>query len=593
MQRLLLAALLLLTTISAGFAQNQRSCGAMEYLYLQQQQDPGLQGRMQQIEDFTQEYVQRAGHQRNNGVVTIPVVVHVVYRTSAENISDAQVLSQIQVLNEDFRRTNGDATNFWPQAADVNIEFCMATVDPNGNPTNGITRTSTKKRSFSYTNDGVKFAGAGGKDAWPADQYLNIWVCNLGSGLLGYAQFPGGNAATDGVVCGYQYFGTIGTATPPFNLGRTATHEVGHWLNLRHIWGDGACGADDFVNDTPESDAPNYGCATGHVSCGTRDMVENYMDYSDDGCMNLFTAGQGTRMNALFAPGGLRASLLTSPGCGNVAAVCNTPSNLSTSNISNTGARFSWSTVTGATSYDLRYRETGATKWTDVVGLTTTSYTASGLTECTDYEWQVLANCAEGGSSAYANAVSFLTTGCVAGTCESPTNVQANSPNNTVTISWNAVTGAISYEVGIRQAGRGNFQTFTTTNTSISISGLRRNRTYEYYVLANCLGGQSAPVGGTFVAGSGNRGGETDAIIFMQPNPASNVLTLSWNDMGDTPINFTVVDVTGRVVFQESNVDAWLGGWDIQVSGWAEGMYLLHVYDEDGVITTERFVVNH
>ena len=271
--------------------------------------------KLQRIEEQTRNFIQNTDARAVNGVITIPVVVHVVYNTSTENISDAQVQSQIDVLNEDFRRTNSDADNTWSQAADTEIEFCLASVDPNGNATNGITRTSTSVTAFS-TNDNMKFNSSGGKDAWPAADYLNMWSCDISGGILGYAQFPGGDPATDGVVMDYQYFGTIGTATAPFDLGRTATHEVGHWLNLRHIWGDGGCGVDDFVSDTPTSDAANYGCATGHVSCSSTDMVQNYMDYSDDACMNLYTAGQKTRMRALFEPGGARASLLNSAACG-------------------------------------------------------------------------------------------------------------------------------------------------------------------------------------------------------------------------------------------------------------------------------------
>ncbi|MCB0624470.1 MAG: zinc metalloprotease, partial [Saprospiraceae bacterium] len=176
------------------------------------------------------------------------------------------------------------------------------------------TRTSTSVTAFS-ANDNMKFNSSGGKDAWPAGSYLNIWVCDLSGGLLGYAQFPGGPASTDGVVIDYAYFGTIGTATPPFHLGRTATHEVGHWLNLRHIWGDGPCSVDDFVTDTPTSDAANYGCPIGHVSCSTTDMVQNYMDYTDDACMNLYTTGQKNRMRAVFDTGGARQSLLNSTAC--------------------------------------------------------------------------------------------------------------------------------------------------------------------------------------------------------------------------------------------------------------------------------------
>ncbi|MBL6646048.1 MAG: zinc metalloprotease, partial [Flavobacteriales bacterium] len=271
----------------------------------------------ERIEEHTAEWAPMVAQQRaanQNAVVTIPVVFHVVYRTAEENISDAQIQTQLDVLNADFRRLNADADNVWSQAADTEIEFCLASFDPDGNSTTGILRVPTTVNGFG-TNDAVKFSSQGGSDAWPYTDYLNFWVCNIGGGILGYAQFPGGSAATDGIVNGYQYTGTIGTATPPFDLGRTATHEVGHWLNLRHIWGDGNCNVDDFVSDTPTSDAPNYGCALGHVSCNTTDMVQNYMDYSDDACMNLFTQGQTDRMLALFQPGGFRESLLTSNGC--------------------------------------------------------------------------------------------------------------------------------------------------------------------------------------------------------------------------------------------------------------------------------------
>ena len=281
-----------------------------------------MQDRLQEIEKATRRFIDDP-NKAVTGVITIPVVVHVVYNNSSENISDAQIMSQMTVLTDDFRRLNSDANNNWPQAADSEIEFCLATVDPQGNTTSGITRTSTSVTSFS-ANDNMKFNSTGGKDAWPASDYLNIWVCDLSGGLLGYAQFPGGPSSTDGVVCDYQYFGTTGTATPPFDLGRTATHEVGHWLNLRHIWGDGGCGVDDFVSDTPLSDNPNYGCPAGHSSCGTLDMIENYMDYTDDGCMNLYTDGQKTRMRALFDTNGFRQSLLNSPGCGSGnPATCN------------------------------------------------------------------------------------------------------------------------------------------------------------------------------------------------------------------------------------------------------------------------------
>ena len=301
----------------ADKADRERVCHTMGNLDRLLHEDAKMARRMSLIEKQTQSYVHSVRQnpaQRSQMMITIPVVFHVLYNTAAENISDAQIMSQLQILNDDFRRLNADQDNVWAQAADTQIEFCLATQDPNGNPTDGILRVSTNVTSFG-TNDAMKFTSQGGSDAWPASDYMNFWVCDLGSSLLGYAQFPGGPANTDGIVCNYTATGNTGTAQAPFDLGRTATHEVGHYLNLRHIWGDGGCGASDFVDDTPDSDGPNYGCALGSVACNTEDMVQNYMDYSDDACMNLFTQGQSDRMNALFVPGGARASLANSPGC--------------------------------------------------------------------------------------------------------------------------------------------------------------------------------------------------------------------------------------------------------------------------------------
>ena len=311
--------------VSISFAQKahegHRECASMDNLEYRMQQDPTLEGRMAEIEAYTQNKIREMSQNRIDGdVITIPVVVHIIYNTAQENISDAQIQSQIDVLNEDFRRLNSDADNTWSQAADVQIEFCLATIDESGNATNGITRKSSTRTSWG-TNDAMKSSAQGGTDAWDTSKYLNMWVCNIGGGILGYAQFPGGNPLTDGVVMSPQYFGSSAKGTgfylsAPFDLGRTTTHEVGHFLNLRHIWGDGNCAFDDFVADTPTSDAPNFGCATGHVSCGSVDMVQNYMDYSNDGCMNLFTQGQADRMRVTLLPGGVRASLGASDQCG-------------------------------------------------------------------------------------------------------------------------------------------------------------------------------------------------------------------------------------------------------------------------------------
>jgi hypothetical protein len=259
-------------------------------------------------------------------VTTIPVVVHVVHRERAEDIPDDQITSQIAVLNADYRKANADLSTvpppFTAMAADALVQFSLATTDPDGNPTTGITRTKTSVKGFG-SDDAVKRAATGGVDAWPADRYLNMWVCQLEGGLLGYAQFPGGPPETDGVVMLHSAFGTTGTATAPFNLGRTTTHEVGHWLNLRHIWGDDGtgCNGSDFVADTPNQAGPNYGVPTWpKLSCDNGphgDMFMNYMDYVDDAAMCMFTVGQVHRMHA--ALDGPRA------GLGEVAPVGDAP----------------------------------------------------------------------------------------------------------------------------------------------------------------------------------------------------------------------------------------------------------------------------
>ena len=297
-----------------------RNCGTMEHLDEIKLNDPQVEQRMQVEESVIQNWIANNPESLMLNVITIPVVVHIVYKTSAQNISDNDVYSQIQVLNDDFRKTNSDASSvpsaFSGLAADCEIEFCLAVRDPSGNVTTGITRTSTTTSSFSgYTS--MKYSSSGGQNAWNTSDYLNIWVCNLASGLLGFATFPGGNPSTDGIVCDYAYFGDI-SATSPYDKGRTATHEVGHWLNLRHIWGDSNCG-NDYVSDTPTQASSNGGCpsfpstsnCTGNAPNG--DMFMNYMDYTYDACMYMFSSGQKTRMRATL--NGSRSSLQSSNGC--------------------------------------------------------------------------------------------------------------------------------------------------------------------------------------------------------------------------------------------------------------------------------------
>src|SRR5688572_19617845 len=414
-----LAGCAMLSSSVVAFAQTgptTRNCSTMDLLERQLKADPTMLQRRNAIEAYTQKSLQSNFNQRT-GVITIPVVVHVVYNTTAQNISDAQIQSQIDVLNKDFRKLNADITKV-PSvrtglATDAQIEFCLAKRDPNGNPTTGITRTQTTRTSFSDSGDPIKYNSQGGKDAWDRNQYMNLWVGPLSGGLLGYAQFPGGPAATDGVVCTYTGFGTMGTAAAPFNLGRTATHEVGHWLNLYHIWGDdnGACTGSDQCADTPNQANSNGGCPTfPKVTCSNTpngDMWMNYMDYTDDHCMYMFTNGQKARMDAVLDAGGFRASLATSQGCvapGGGGTACNVPTGLGTSALTSSTVTLTWAS-TGATSYNVQIKATSSSTWSNFTA-STNSLSLTGLTASTTYQFAVASVCS-GVTSATSAIYSF------------------------------------------------------------------------------------------------------------------------------------------------------------------------------------------
>ncbi|MGV3613813.1 MAG: zinc metalloprotease [Fimbriimonas sp.] len=287
----------------------RRTCGAMALYAFHLETNPGFRERQSDFNRLAGD-VTKGRVTPRAGVVTIPVVVHVVYRLASENISDEQVHSQIRVLNEDFGAANPDVADVpevWrPLVVDSEIRFALATRDPLGQATTGITRTPTSVECFGPLDDSVKRAATGGVDPWDTTAYLNLWVCRLGGDILGYAQFPGGPRETDGVVVRYSAFGRGGATVPPFDRGRTATHQVGHYLNLFHIWGDTLnCQGTDYVDDTPSAQRPNFGTPRyPHVSCGngpSGDMFMNFMDYVDDGAMFLFTQGQVARMRATLS----------------------------------------------------------------------------------------------------------------------------------------------------------------------------------------------------------------------------------------------------------------------------------------------------
>ncbi|NVO57579.1 zinc metalloprotease [Rhodobacteraceae bacterium B1Z28] len=313
-----------------------RQCAAMQQHNYLAQTDETYRTNRRRIEALSS----LARTQPRTDIIRIPVVVHVLFNDDADNISREQIDSQIDALNRDFRARNADRVDipdaFKMFAVDTLIEFGLAKRDPEHLETSGITRTWTSKTEFPYDPfdnnataqlDSLIKHDEFGKAAWPRDRYLNIWVCKIEGGLLGYAQFPGGPAATDGVVINNTAFGSGGTALAPFDLGRTAVHEVGHFLDLLHIWGDdnGGCLGSDNISDTPNQAGPNSGSSITNesfplISCNNGpngDMFMNYMDYVNDDTMVMFSAGQLERMNAALA--GPRKALSESDALESVA----------------------------------------------------------------------------------------------------------------------------------------------------------------------------------------------------------------------------------------------------------------------------------
>ena len=317
-KHIIILSTLLLLNVSLALSNNPNKCTAASIFKNRAANNPDVLLKQQQIEIKIQQWIANQESNRvssTEAAVVIPIVIHVVYNNTAQNISDDQILTQIDVLNKDFMNLNANrllSTHpYFNLTGTANLEFCLAKIDPSGNATTGITRTATAQTQFdgdpnTAADERIKFTSKGGIDVWDPTKYLNIWIGKLSGGTLGYAQFPSefdGSPETDGVVIDYHYFGTIGTVSAPFDQGRTATHEIGHWLNLEHIWGDeAACANDDKVSDTPLQADENYDCpvfpSTSCSNAPNGDLFMNYMDYVDDGCMSLFTKGQVSRMTA-------------------------------------------------------------------------------------------------------------------------------------------------------------------------------------------------------------------------------------------------------------------------------------------------------
>ena len=572
-----LAGLTLTSTTVLAQAPARRTCASVEVLQAQLAADPSLAQRMAAINNQAVQFAKTT--QATNATaaisVTIPVVVHVVYSTTAENISDAQIQSQIDVLNEDFHKLNADAGSvpaaFAGLAADPGIQFVLAKRTPTGIATTGIERKSSTTTSWG-TADKIKKASTGGLDAWDATKYLNLWVGTIGGGILGYAQFPGGAAATDGVVISPVYFGRTGTVTSPYNLGRTASHEVGHWLNLNHIWGDdsGACTGTDNVADTPNQGAENYGKPVfPHVSCSNGpngDMFMNYMDYVDDNAMFMFSTGQSQRMNALFATGGARVGLLTSAG-GTAPGGTTPPPTATYCASKGTSVAYEYidlvqlGSISRASGADAGYYNGTATSTSVAAGSAQTISFSAGFVGTAYSEYvKVYIDYNQNGVFTDAGELVVSAAASTAATTRTgsftvPTTAKSGSTRLRVVLSDNSATTSC-----------GTYSYGETEDYTITVTG-------------------GARVGSPTTARVGAGAGSADAYT-LYPNPAANVLNIArpLNMDAEQAFSVRVYDLRGSEVRGLTFAEG-----QLNVSSLRAGIYVLTV--NDGRTTThQRFV---
>jgi len=604
----------------------------MEHLEMQKAMDPAIGPQMQAYEIQIQKWIDNNENTINDAktVVTVPVVVHIVYNTSIQNISDTRVLEQMNVLNRDYAGLNSHSLYGFSSGLKVNTElqFCLAQRKPDGTATNGIERRQTSITSFTY-DDKVKSYTKGGLDAWDPTKYINIWVCNLSGNLCGYAQFPtSGVNSTFGVVIMYQYFGVTG-ATAPYNLGGTTTHEIGHCFNLYHIWGDdnGACTGTDNCSDTPNQADANYGVpAYPHVSCSngtTGDMFMNFMDYSDDAVYSNFTPNQKARIQACFAPGGLLYSLSTSNGCvppGTVA--CDVTSGLNAISVTQSGATLNWNSITAATGYNIQYRLSGAVAWSTVTSATN-SKVLSGLNVASTYEFQVQTVC-QAGTSAFSASGTFTTqpsscsdiyesnnTLSTARSIAVNTNITAmigNSTdvdyfkfNNTSAQKKIKITLAnlpADYDVALYQSNGtrvGISQNSGTVSESVIYNttavGTYYIKVFGYgnsfsatdcYTLKAVINSTNFRIDGTDSTTDTESAEEFEdnASMNIFPNPAGEKLTVQYNIARDCNINIRIFDITGKLVLtNQPYAQKGMNSFELELGILPRGIYIVNVTD--------------
>ncbi|MCC6461041.1 MAG: hypothetical protein IT260_11260, partial [Saprospiraceae bacterium] len=477
----------------SGWAQKTEKCPSDQLYQELIAKDTALRHRAEELEEKTKVWAKKGpGDASGHAVITIPVVVHVIHNGEAvgvgSNISEEQILSQIEVLNADFRHVNPDSLDishpFWDKTVDCRIEFCLAQYDPYGIPTTGITRQKGEQDAWDITALDATLKPA---TIWDRKKYLNIWSVNFNDDeTLGYALRPGvATESTDGMVLRHQALGKTGTAgTQGFsvnNLGRTGTHEVGHWLNLIHIWGDNICGNDE-VADTEPALLPNQGCPpfphNANNNCGSGqygEMYMNYMDYVEDHCMNMFTKGQGDRMQAALEVA--RPGMLKSKACSSEPP-CEAPIGLAMSQITTTTAVATWKVAPYSIQYIFQYRAVSDSVWTRQ----TTFYNSKALGNLEagkTYEARLASLCVDGETD-FGETVTFTTTNV---TCNPPAWIIEN-PNSVGEIRWQSV--ASQYFVEIRPKGATRWALFSASSNQFNLLSILAPGTYQIRVQSVC-----------------------------------------------------------------------------------------------------------
>lgn len=564
---------------------------------------PEWKASRKRFEQKLQEHIhaQKFKQQRTTGaaaIYTIPVVVHVIHNTSSgaiggKNIPTQQILDQIAVLNEDYRRTNADTTNtpsiYKPVAADVQIEFCLAVRDPDGEPTNGILRVYNAQPSFD-AYDPADEVFMKGLSYWPSDEYLNIWVCDLEAGVLGYAQFPSdisdnqGPAATDGVVIDYSTFGRNISTSNKYNLGRTTTHEVGHWLDLIHIWGDESdCSGDDFCADVPPCSNDFYAgkpSCNAPIQCGNTRMIQNYMDYSDDACMNMFSSDQKARMQSAMAVSPRRIAIQNSLGCCNTCYVphahfsasltelkiseTTTFTDQSTGNINtynwDFGADASPATATGIGPHAVTYATAGLKNIT----LTVTGTYGSDVLIKNNY---ILVKVSPPEADFYASKTS--------GVLENETITFTDYSTGLIdSYSWDfgadavpaTATGKGPHTVSYNTTG---FKTVSLTASNTSPAG-SSNKTKTNYVSVVST---------------------EPSELHVYPNPSKDAVALAMSFQDPTKVQVLIFDRLGKKIFDHENAETAVYNEIIDVRQWADGLYIIKVITGDSNVSTWRMMV--